>query len=126
MTASVTIRSTDVPNVIQAPVQAVYAHGKDYFAFVYDQGDWEARPLRVGPTNDKFFVIEDGLHEGELITMTPRLQLERVKLPPLPPQTRPQPPEGMTKAGEKPAAVATKDGDAQAAGKTTPAAPTGG
>ena len=125
MTASVTIRSTDVPNVIQAPVQAVYAHGKDYFAFVYHQGAWEARPLRVGPTNDKFFVIEDGLSEGELITMTPRLQLDKVKLPALAPPTR-QPPDGMTRAGEKPAAVAAKEGDSQAAGKTTPQAPTGG
>jgi multidrug efflux pump subunit AcrA (membrane-fusion protein) len=125
MTASVTIRSTDIPNVIQAPVQAVYAHGKDYFAFVYHQGDWEARPLHVGPTNDKFFVVEEGLNEGELITMTPRLQLDKVKLPVLAPPTR-QPPEGMSKAGQQPAEVAAKEGDAQAAGKTTPQAPTGG
>jgi HlyD family secretion protein len=90
MTASVTIHCADVPNVVQAPVQAVYAHGKDYYAFVYHEGGWEARPLKCGPTNDKFFVIENGLEEGERVAMNPRAFVELVNLPPLPPEKKEQ------------------------------------
>ncbi len=126
MTASVTINSTDVPDVIQAPVQAVYAHGKNYFAFVYNKGQWEARPIKVGPTNDKFFVIEDGLHEGELISMTPRLYLDKVKLPPLAPEPRRAMPARMTTAAPKEDVVASKDDDARAAKKPAAESPTAG
>ena len=38
MTASVTIHCADVPNAIQVPVQAMYAHGPKFYCFVYEQG----------------------------------------------------------------------------------------
>lgn len=126
MTASVSIHSADLPNVLQAPVQSVYSHGKEFFAFVYDQGKWEARPLRVGPTNDKFYVIEDGLKEGDRITMTPRLYLDQVKLPALAPEVEPQPPARMTVVPGKEVAVAAKEDDGKAAGTPAGKAPTGG
>lgn len=90
MTASVTIRCEEIPQAIQAPVQAVYAHGKDFYAFVFNDGAWEARPIKVGPTNDKFFVIEQGLTEGDRVAMNPRAYLEQVKLPELPPENKQQ------------------------------------
>ncbi|WP_168207063.1 efflux RND transporter periplasmic adaptor subunit [Lacipirellula limnantheis] len=90
MTASVTIRCEEIPNAIQAPVQAIYAHGKDFYAFVFNDGAWEARPIKVGPTNDKFFVIEQGLAEGDRVAMNPRAYLEQVKLPELAPENKQQ------------------------------------
>jgi HlyD family secretion protein len=90
MTASVTIRCEEIPEAIQAPVQAVYAHGKDFYAFVFNDGAWEARPIKVGPTNDKFFVIEEGLAEGDRVAMNPRAYLEAVKLPELAPESKQQ------------------------------------
>lgn len=90
MTASVTIRCEEIPNAIQAPVQAVYAHGKDFYAFVFNDGAWEARSIKVGPTNDKFFVIEQGLAEGDRVAMNPRGYLDQVKLPELPPENKQQ------------------------------------
>ncbi len=115
MTASVTIRCEEIPNAIQAPVQAIYAHGKDFYAFVFNDGAWEARPLKVGPTNDKFFVIEEGLTEGDRVAMNPRAYLEQVKLPELAPESKQQvvqltpemPPEKPAAADD--AAVAAKD-----------------
>ncbi len=86
MTASVTIRCAFVADAIQVPVQAVYVHGREYFTFVFHNGLWEARPVTCGPNNDEFFVIEDGLQEGEQVAMTPRLFLDQVKLPELPPE----------------------------------------
>jgi hypothetical protein len=90
MTASVTIRCEEIPNAIQAPVQAIYAHGKDFYAFVFNDGAWEARPIKVGPTNDKFFVIEQGLAEGDRVAMNPRAYLEQVNLPELAPENKQQ------------------------------------
>ena len=72
MTASVTIHCADVPDAMQVPVQAMYAHGPKFYCFVYDQGNWDAREVKAGPTNDKFFVVEAGLNEGDQVAMNPR------------------------------------------------------
>ncbi len=69
MTAAVTIRCAEVPNTLQVPVQAVYAHGRKLYCFVYKGGAWKAREIKPGPTNDKFFVIESGLDEGDQVAM---------------------------------------------------------
>lgn len=88
LTASVTIRCAEVPDALQVPVQAVYAHGTEFYCFVYDKGQFEARPVRCGPTNDKFFVIESGLQDGERVAMNPRRYVDQVKLPKLAPEQR--------------------------------------
>ncbi len=84
MTASVTINSVSLPNVVQAPVQAVYAHGPDFYCFVQQGAEIEARKVTCGPTNDRFFVIEQGLAAGERVAMNPRDLLSLVELPELP------------------------------------------
>jgi multidrug resistance efflux pump len=90
MTVSVTIQCDQVPNAIQVPVQAVYAHGNQFYCFVFGNGGWEARPVTCGPTNDKFFVVEKGLHESDQVAMDPRRVLTQVELPPLPPEQQQQ------------------------------------
>jgi multidrug efflux pump subunit AcrA (membrane-fusion protein) len=86
MTASVTIRCAEVPNTLQVPVQAVYAHGDKFYCFVNDAGKWTARGIVPGPTNDKFFVIESGLDEGDRVSMNPKAYLAQVDLPKLAPE----------------------------------------
>lgn len=86
MTASVTIHCADVPDAIQVPVQSIYAHGPKFYCFVYHSGRWEPREVKAGPTNDKFFVVEDGLKEGEQVALNPRAYVELVSLPKLPPE----------------------------------------
>jgi multidrug resistance efflux pump len=122
MTASVTIRCAFVPDALQVPVQAVYVHGREYYAFVYGGGKWEARPVKCGPNNDEFFVIEDGLQEGDMVAMTPRLFLDQVSLPELPPErardaTTQRGPRRLPEsaiAAAKPASTATNSADAEA------------
>jgi RND family efflux transporter MFP subunit len=110
MTASVTIHCDEVSGAIVAPVQSVYAHGGKFYAFVYDNGKWQARPIKTGPTNDKFFVIEEGLAEGEKIAMYPRGYLDQVSLPELPPQRRQQATARAAQpSGEKADTVAKDD-----------------
>src|SRR5262245_44799493 len=86
MTAAVSIQCSEVPNALQVPVQTVYAHGSKFYCFVYDSGRWEAREVKPGPTNDKFFVIESGLNEGDQVAMNPRAYLKEVNLPKLSPE----------------------------------------
>ena len=90
MTVSVTIQCEQVPDAIQVPVQAVYVHGHQFYCFVFGTRGWEARPVTCGPTNDKFFVVEKGLHESDQVAMDPRRVLKLVELPPLPPEQRQQ------------------------------------
>jgi len=90
MTVSVTIQCDQVADALQVPVQAVYAYGNKYYCFVFGLGGWAARPVTCGPTNDKFFVIEQGLHESDRVAMDPRRALAYVTLPPLPPEQRQQ------------------------------------
>lgn len=109
MTAAVTIRCAEVPSALQVPVQAIYAHGDKFYCFVYDRGGWEARGIKPGPTNDKFFVVEAGLNEGEQVAMNPRAYVNEVSLPKLSPEeaqravpqrrTGPRGPEAATAGG---------------------------
>jgi multidrug efflux pump subunit AcrA (membrane-fusion protein) len=86
MTAAVTVRCAEVPNALQVPVQTVYAHGDKFFCMLYENGNWQAREVKPGPTNDKFFVIESGLNEGEKVAMNPRAYVAEVNLPKLSPE----------------------------------------
>ncbi len=83
LTAAVTIQCERLPNVVQVPVQSIYAHGDSMYCFAYDDGGWEARKLKPGPTNDKTFVVESGLEEGDRIALDPRSVVSQVKLPEL-------------------------------------------
>jgi multidrug efflux pump subunit AcrA (membrane-fusion protein) len=85
LTAAVTIECSRLPNAMQIPVQAVYAHGDRMYCFAWEGGRWEAREIKPGPTNDKFFVIESGLNEGERVALNPRGYVDQVKLPELSP-----------------------------------------
>ena len=126
MTAAVTIKCAEVSDALQVPVQAVYAHGDKFYCFVYDKGVWEARKIKPGPTNDKFFVIESGLNVGDQVAMNPRGYVADVKLPKLSPEEaqravpqprgpRPGEQTADTKGGERKAegggAEATKGGE---------------
>jgi multidrug resistance efflux pump len=86
MTAAVTIRCAEVHDALQVPVQAIYAYGSKFYCFVYNSGNWKAREIKPGPTNDKFFVVESGLNEGDQVAMNPRAFVDKVNLPKLSPE----------------------------------------
>jgi HlyD family secretion protein len=86
MTASVTVLCEQIEDALQVPVQAVYAHGNQFYCFVYEGAKWEARPVVVGPTNDKFYVIESGIDVADRVAMNPPALLDRVQLPKLAPE----------------------------------------
>lgn len=84
-TAQVRIRVAEVPNVLQVPVQCVLEHGgKHYCLVVKSPGQLEPREVRLGLTNDKVVIIEEGLEEGEVVVLNAREFREKVNLPKLP------------------------------------------
>jgi hypothetical protein len=119
MTASVTVHCADVPNALQVPVQAMYAHGPQFYCFVYDNGRWHAQEVKAGPTNDKFFVIESGLKEGDQVALNPRAYLAEVTLPKLPP-------EEIQRAVPQPASARTADNVAKSSAEKVAARPANG
>ncbi len=104
MTASVTVKCDYISEALQIPVQAIHPHGDDFYCLVREGGKWLARKVKVGPTNSEFFVIEEGLEEGEKVAMNPRRYLAAVELPELPP-SKPRRPRGVPGEGP-PQAVA--------------------
>ncbi|MCA9259488.1 MAG: HlyD family efflux transporter periplasmic adaptor subunit [Planctomycetales bacterium] len=125
MTASTTIVCASVPDALQVPVQAVYAHGSDYYCFVRDDKGWRAAKVTTGPTNDKFFVIESGLNEGDRVAMNPKRYLADVSLPPLSKQPAGQRrgPGGQGPGGQGPGGPpptgTSEDARGEAAGQST-------
>jgi hypothetical protein len=121
MTTAVMIRCAEVPNALQVPVQAVYAHGSKFYCFVFDQGAWEAREIKPGPTNDKFFVVNSGLNEGDQVAMNPRAYRDEVNLPKLSPADaqRAVPQRGNGQSGKNGAQNAPAQ-DAGQPGQTAP------
>ncbi|MFV2067365.1 MAG: HlyD family efflux transporter periplasmic adaptor subunit [Pirellulales bacterium] len=84
MSAEVTVHCREIPDVLQVPVQAVYAHGPDLTYCFVRQGDtWQEREVKLGPTNDSFVIIEEGLAEGESVSLDPRRHLDDADLPEL-------------------------------------------
>ena len=68
-------------------------------------GHWRAQEVKAGPTNDKFFVVESGLKEGDQVALNPRAYVADVSLPKLPPEeiqrAVPQPPSAAARTAIK-------------------------
>lgn len=140
MTASVTIRCAEVPDALQVPVQSVYAHGDKFYCFANSGGAWEAKEVVTGPTNDKFYVVESGLNEGDRVSMNPKAYFAQVNLPKLAPEVAQRAiPQNRTEVlnGGAPATATAGPGDrnqtdaesaqpAQAADSQAAAAPSDG
>lgn len=58
-----------VSQVIQAPVSSLVRESDQYYVLVHDGEGLQPRAVEVGPNNDKFVVIEDGLAEGENVVI---------------------------------------------------------
>src|SRR5690606_27493765 len=88
MTAAVTVNCDYIPDALQIPVQAIVEHGDDFYCLVRKGGAWESRLLECGLTNSEYFVVLDGLSEGEMVAMDPRHYRDQVTWPELPPKEK--------------------------------------
>jgi HlyD family secretion protein len=84
MTAEVKIRVETIPNVVQVPVQAIVEHGGKNYCLMYDKATgWSKKEVKIGSTNDKMVVIQEGLEEGDKVVMGASKHREKVKWPKL-------------------------------------------
>ena len=58
---------------------------KGFYCLVGDNASsLEARPVKLGSSNEQFVVIEEGLESGIQVAMNPRQYAEKVVFPPYP------------------------------------------
>jgi len=83
MNAEVRVYIERQPEAVQIPVQAVAEHKSHFFCLVETETGMETRKVSLGPSNDRFMVVLDGLREGEHVVLDPRSRPE-LELPSLP------------------------------------------
>ncbi|MEL7497992.1 MAG: HlyD family efflux transporter periplasmic adaptor subunit [Planctomycetota bacterium] len=84
MNASVTIQVQYEPDVLTAPIQAVYAvQSKKYCLLKTGDNEYETREISIGGDNSQIVFIEEGLEEGETLVMNPGGYKELMDLPEL-------------------------------------------
>lgn len=81
MTAQASIIAEERDQATQVPLQAVMERDGRYYVLVQTAAGMEAKQVQVGPTNEKFVVIESGLAGGEQVVMTPKQYADDLTLP---------------------------------------------
>lgn len=84
LTAKVRIHTQYIKEALQVPIQAIHRHRGRYYCIVRGGNAWQAKPVVLGPSNEKTVVIKEGILEGELVAMDPARQLDEVVLPDVP------------------------------------------
>ncbi|HEY3319044.1 MAG TPA: HlyD family efflux transporter periplasmic adaptor subunit [Planctomycetota bacterium] len=114
VTTKVEIEITELKNVLQLPVTAVFTRDGRNIAYVKD-GKITAREVKIGSANDLFVEIVSGLNEGETVLL---YEPEQVELPP----RSPADPAAKKDVEQKKGAIEKKDAaGAEATPATKPA-----
>jgi HlyD family secretion protein len=71
MTAVVDIHIDRLEDVLCVPVQAIVQVEHETWCFVEGPNGVERRPVTLGPSNDKFVQVAEGLEEGERVVLNP-------------------------------------------------------
>lgn len=84
LTAKVYIHVNHIDDAIQVPVQAIYQHGPNFYCFVRQDSSLNPQQVKLGSTNDKSVVIEEGLRVKDEVSLNPGKYLDMVSLPVIP------------------------------------------
>lgn len=60
-----------IENALLLPVAAVFKNNGTPFVYLKNQQEVIERPIKTGPENDEFVVVEDGINEGDVILLEP-------------------------------------------------------
>lgn len=71
MSCEVEVLVADLEDVLYVPNQSVYVDGHDTVCFKVTENGPEVVPVKVGPDNMTWIVIEDGLSESDEILLSP-------------------------------------------------------
>lgn len=82
--AKVTVIVSREPDVLQVPVQSIVERGGVNYCLVSSNDKLSARPVEIGPNNDKFVVVHSGLEENEQVALDGKQYAETVEFPDAP------------------------------------------
>ncbi len=54
-----------VPDALQVPLAAILEHGGQHYCLIPNGNSWHIREVTVGPANDCFVVIHNGIENGQ-------------------------------------------------------------
>ena len=78
MTAQCKIITNRFSDVLSVPLESVFEKGDTTIVYVKN-GGYEPRPVKVGEKNSNYIIIEEGLSEGDLVTLIdPTMSLEDI------------------------------------------------
>ncbi len=72
MTAQASIEVEKLDQAVQVPLQAVIERDDRFFCIVEHDGEYAAREVNVGHSNDQVVVIQDGLQAGDRVVLAPQ------------------------------------------------------
>ncbi len=71
MTAVVEIHMDYLPDVLCVPVQAIVQRRDDTWCYLGEGSSLRRQDVKLGPTNDKFVQVREGLQEGDPVVLNP-------------------------------------------------------
>jgi hypothetical protein len=82
LTAEVTILVNRMAEAITVPVQSIVERDRGYYCLVQDGTKWQARPVSIAASNEKFVAVSEGVDVGDVVAMNPRELTPQVSFPP--------------------------------------------
>jgi RND family efflux transporter MFP subunit len=89
MSVEVRICVNHIDDQLQVPKTALVRRGSDRYCLLRRGSSLEAAKVKVGPSNGKFTVIEEGLEEDDLVVLGADVYLERIGSTLLPAKPKP-------------------------------------
>jgi HlyD family secretion protein len=81
-TAEVRIRVAEQPDALKLPIQSILTRGgKNYVLIPAGKGRWRAEEVQIGPSNDRWVVIQEGLEEGDQVVHNAEENRDKLALP---------------------------------------------
>jgi multidrug efflux pump subunit AcrA (membrane-fusion protein) len=79
MTVKATIFINKFDEAIFVPQEAVFNEDDKHYLFVKEDGGHQKRNIKVGPANDNYIIVEEGVEEGEIVLLrNPTKEIERI------------------------------------------------
>ena len=100
MTAEVEILGARYEDVFKVPVAAVIEQNGAFYCWVKKGEGHERRPLVIGPSNDQFVIVRDGLAEEDQLVLNPLAIIDEARDEPGTPKEEPEEEEKFTAPAE--------------------------
>ena len=103
LTAQVQIEAQRIADVLMLPVQCIVEVAKKDYVITYSGGQWGYKEVKIGLSNDKQVIIEEGLSEGDQVVSGARQYKNKVHFPGMPVKPESEEGEETAEDNENPA-----------------------